>query len=386
MEVVLIDRDQELANKGKEICDKLISGQVLRGRAKAADKEALLARIKPTAEYRDVAASDLVIEAVFEDRAVKADVTQRARAVLAPGTIFASNTSTLPITSLAQAYGDAENFIGIHFFSPVEKMQLVEIILGEKTGDKALAVALDYVRAIKKTPIVVRDSRGFYANRCVLNYVHEGHVMLIEGIPPAMIENVAKMAGMPVGPLSLNDEVGLDLALKILAATKRDLGDKAIDPAQENLLKTLVESQGRLGRKNGKGFYDYPAQGSKTLWPGLEAFQRMSIDPDGIDVKELKQRFLVVQAVEAARVMQEGVVTDPREADVGSILGFGFAPFTGGTLSYIDGMGAENFVALCEKLKNKYGERFAPPQILIDMAKSHDSFYARFGGQAQRAA
>jgi 3-hydroxyacyl-CoA dehydrogenase / enoyl-CoA hydratase / 3-hydroxybutyryl-CoA epimerase len=386
MEVVLIDRDQELANKGKEICDKLISGQVLRGRAKAADKEALLARIKPTAEYRDIARSDLVIEAVFEDRVVKADVTQRAGAVLAPSTIFASNTSTLPITSLAQAYGEAENFIGIHFFSPVEKMQLVEIIVGEKTGDKALATALDYVRAIKKTPIVVKDSRGFYANRCVGNYVHEGHIMLLEGIPPAMIENVAKMAGMPVGPLSLNDEVGLDLALKILEATKRDLGDGAIDPAQENLLKTLVERNGRLGRKNGKGFYDYPAQGPKTLWQGLDSFQPAKLDPDRIDINELKQRLLVVQAVEAARVMQEGVVTDPREADVGSILGFGFAPFTGGTLSYIDGMGAENFVALCEKLKQKYGSRFAPPQILIDMAKSHDSFYARFGGPAKRAA
>jgi 3-hydroxyacyl-CoA dehydrogenase / enoyl-CoA hydratase / 3-hydroxybutyryl-CoA epimerase len=245
---------------------------------------------------------------------------------------------------------------------------------------------LDYVRAIKKTPIVVKDSRGFYANRCVGNYVHEGHIMLLEGVPPAMIENVARMAGMPVGPLSLNDEVGLDLALKILAATKRDLGDKAIDPAQENLLKTLVETQGRLGRKNGKGFYDYPAQAPKTLWQGLDGFQPAKLDPDRIDINELKQRFLVVQAVEAARVMQEGVVTDPREADVGSILGFGFAPFTGGTLSYIDGMGAENFVALCEKLKQKYGERFAPPHILLDMAKSQDSFYARFGGQAKRAA
>jgi 3-hydroxyacyl-CoA dehydrogenase / enoyl-CoA hydratase / 3-hydroxybutyryl-CoA epimerase len=386
MEVVLIDQSQEQADKGKEICDKLISGQVLRGRAKTADKEALLSRIRPTADYTDLAGSDLVIEAVFEDRAVKADVTRKAQAVLARGTVFASNTSTLPITSLAQSYGAAENFIGIHFFSPVEKMLLVEVILGEKTGDKALAVALDYVRAIKKTPIVVRDSRGFYANRCVGNYVHEGHIMLLEGVPPAMIENVARMAGMPVGPLALNDEVGLDLALKILEATKRDLGDDAVDPAQQNLLNTLVAKHGRLGRKNGKGFYDYPAQGPKTLWPGLDTFQPVKLDPDQIDTKELKQRFLVVQAVEAARVMQEGVVTDPREADVGSIIGFGFAPFTGGTLSYIDGMGVENFVALCEKLKQKYGERFAPAQILTDMAKGHETFYARFAGQPKRAA
>ncbi|MCI0599864.1 MAG: 3-hydroxyacyl-CoA dehydrogenase family protein, partial [Beijerinckiaceae bacterium] len=386
MEVVLLDRDQQLADKGKEICDKLISGQVLRGRAKAADKEALLSRIKPATDYQNLAGSDLVIEAVYEDRAVKADVTEKARAVLQPGAIFASNTSTLPITSLAQAYGVPENFIGLHFFSPVEKMALVEVILGEKTGDAALARALDYVRAIKKTPIVVRDSRGFYANRCILNFVHESHIMLLEGVPPAMIENVTKMAGMPVGPLALNDEVGLDLALKIMDEAKRDLGPEAVDPAQESLLRALVEKHGRAGRKNGKGFYDYPAQGQKSLWPGLGAFQHTKLNPDQIGIAELKERFLVIQAVEAARVMQEGVVTDPREADVGSILGFGFAPFTGGTISYIDGMGAAKFAALCEKLRQKFGERFAPPPILADIAKGGETFYERFAGEPKRVA
>jgi len=386
MDVVLIDQDQAAADKGKEICNKLISGQVLKGRATAADKEALLARIKPTADYTDLAGAGLVIEAVFEDRAVKAAVTQKAREVLQPGTIFASNTSTLPITSLAQTYGEPENFIGIHFFSPVEKMLLVEVILGEKTGDRALATALDYVRAIKKTPIVVHDSRGFYANRCVGNYIHEGHIMLLAGVPPAMIENVAKMAGMPVGPLALNDEVALDLALKIIEAAKRDLGPAAIDPTQENLLKTMVIEHGRYGRKNSKGFYDYPAQGTKTLWPGLDAFQSTKLDPDKIDIAELKQRFLVTQAVEAARVIEEGVVTDPREADVGSIIGFGFAPFSGGTLSYIDGMGVANFVALCERLRQKYGERFAPPKILIDMAAAGETFYGRFAERMKRVA
>ncbi|MCI0465925.1 MAG: 3-hydroxyacyl-CoA dehydrogenase family protein, partial [Beijerinckiaceae bacterium] len=273
-----------------------------------------------------------------------------------------------------------------HFFSPVEKMLLVEVILGETTGDAALARALDYVRAIKKTPIVVRDSRGFYANRCVLNFVHEGHIMLLEGIPPAMIENVARMAGMPVGPLALNDEVGIDLALKIMEEAKRDLGPEAVDPAQETLFRAMVEEHGRAGRKNGKGFYDYPAQGQKSLWPGLGVFQHTKLDPDRIGIAELKERFLVIQAVEAARVMQEGVVTDPREADVGSILGFGFAPFTGGTISYIDGMGAEKFAALCEKLRQKFGERFAPPPILADMAKSGETFYGRFAGEPKRAA
>jgi 3-hydroxyacyl-CoA dehydrogenase/enoyl-CoA hydratase/3-hydroxybutyryl-CoA epimerase len=386
MEVVLIDREQQLADKGKDICDKLISGQVLKGRAKTADKMALLSRIKPTADFNDLAGSELVIEAVFEDRAVKADATGKAGAVLAPGTIFASNTSTLPITSLAQTHSEPENFIGIHFFSPVEKMLLVEVILGKKTGDRALAMAMDYVRAIKKTPIVVHDARGFYANRCVGNYLHEGHIMLLEGVPPAMIENVAKMAGMPVGPLALNDEVALDLALKILEAAKRDLGPNAVDAAQENLLKAMVIDHGRFGRKNGKGFYDYPAQGPKSLWLGLETFQQTKLDADQIDISELKQRFLVTQAVEAARVMEEGIVTDPREADVGSIVGFGFAPFTGGTLSYIDGVGAANFVALCERLRQKYGERFAPPQILVEMANKGETFYRRFAGQTKRVA
>jgi len=386
MDVVLIDQDQAAADKGKEICNKLISGQVLKGRATAADREALLARIKPTANYTDLAGAGLVIEAVFEDRAVKAAVTQKAREVLQPGTIFASNTSTLPITSLAQTYGEPENFIGIHFFSPVEKMLLVEVILGEKTGDRTLATALDYVRAIKKTPIVVHDSRGFYANRCVGNYIHEGHIMLLAGVPPAMIENVAKMAGMPVGPLALNDEVALDLALKIIEAAKRDLGPAAIDPTQENLLKTMVIEHGRYGRKNNKGFYDYPGQGTKTLWPGTDAFQSTKLDPDKIDIAELKQRFLVTQAVEAARVIEEGVVTDPREADVGSIIGFGFAPFSGGTLSYIDGMGVANFVALCEQLRQKFGDRFAPPKILIDMANAGETFYGRFAERMKRVA
>jgi 3-hydroxyacyl-CoA dehydrogenase/enoyl-CoA hydratase/3-hydroxybutyryl-CoA epimerase len=201
-----------------------------------------------------------------------------------------------------------------------------------------------------------------------------------------MIENVAKMAGMPVGPLALNDEVALDLALKILEAAKRDLGPAAIDVAQENLLKTMVADHGRLGRKNGKGFYDYPAQGSKTLWPGLATFQQSKLDPDTIDAGELELRFLVAQAVEAARAIEEGVVTDPREADVGSILGFGFAPFTGGTLSYIDGMGAAKFVTLCEKFRQKYGKRFAPPKIVVEMASAQESFYGRFARRTDRVA
>ncbi|QGM97866.1 3-hydroxyacyl-CoA dehydrogenase NAD-binding domain-containing protein [Methylocystis parvus] len=385
LEVVLIDRDQESADKGKATIDKLISGSVSKGRATPADKEALLARVNATADYAALAGCDLVLEAVFEDRAVKADVTKRAQDVVGGDAIFASNTSTLPITSLAETSRVPENFIGIHFFSPVEKMLLVEVIMGEKTGDRALATALDFIRIIKKTPIVVNDTRGFYANRCVLNFVREGQIMLTEGVPPAMIENVAKMAGMPVGPLSLNDEVALDLGWKILQAAKQDLGPEAIDPRQERVLGYMVEKEGRFGRKNGKGFYDYQADGKKSLWPGLSALAEATLDPDSVDVEELKRRFLVVQAVEAARTIAEGVVTDPREADVGSILGFGFAPFTGGTLSYIDGMGAKAFVALCDALAAKHGPRFDPPRLLRDMAAKGETFYGRFLPQKKAA-
>ena len=260
---------------------------------------------------------------------------------------------------------------------------LVEIIKGEQTGERALAVALDFVRMIKKTPTVVNDARGFFANRCVGAYLLEGHLMLVEGVPGAMIENVGRMAGMPVGPLSLNDEVALDLALKIVKATKAQLGEGAVNPAQERLLTFMVEEEGRLGRKNRKGFYDYPDQGSKRLWSGLARFQPHEEVGELVPIEDLKHRLLVAQALEAARTVEEGVVVDPREADVGSILGFGFAPFTGGALSYIDFMGAQRFVEVARKLEAKHGARFAPPRILLDMAEHGGAFY---GTRAKRAA
>ncbi len=385
LEVVLIDRDQASADKGKAYSHKLMTDQIMKGRAKTAERDALLARIHASDSYADLKGCDLVVEAVFEDRTVKAEATHKAQAVLGPDVIFASNTSTLPISSLADNAADAANYIGIHFFSPVEKMLLVEIIMGAKTQDRALATALDFVRAIRKTPIVVNDTRGFFANRCVGNYIREGHLMLMEGVPPAMIENVARMAGMPVGPLSLNDEVAIDLAWKIVQATRKDLGAEAVDPVQETLLDAMVNTHGRLGRKNGKGFYDYPDKAPKKLWPGLSGLTKSRLDPDSLDIDELKQRFLVVQAVEAARTVEEGVVTDPREADVGSIFGFGFAPFTGGTLSYIDGMGATAFVALCDSLAAKHGPRFAAPDLLREMAKKGETFYGRWQGTKKAA-
>jgi 3-hydroxyacyl-CoA dehydrogenase/enoyl-CoA hydratase/3-hydroxybutyryl-CoA epimerase len=378
LQVALVDRDQETADKGKAGLHKALSDRVMKGRMKGAERDELLARITPTADYAALKDCDLVIEAVYEDRKVKYDVVAKIQAVVGDKAILGSNTSTLPITTLASEFKDPARFVGIHFFSPVDRMMLVEIILGKQTGDKALAVALDYARAIRKTPIVVNDSRGFYTSRVVGTYIREGHLMVVEGIPPAMIENVGRMAGMPVGPLALNDEVAVDLAWKILNATEADLGAKAIDPRQKSLLREMVEKRGRFGRKNGKGFYDYPANGPKKLWPGLADFQPKPLDPDKIDIDELKLRLLGIQALETARCFEEKVLTDVREADVGSILGFGFAPFSGGTLSWIDMMGTKNFVAACRKLEKKYGARFAPNKLLLDLAAKGEGFYDRF--------
>ncbi len=388
--VVLLDRDTASAEKGKAHSAELMDGLIKKGRAKPEDKEKLLSLITPTASYADLAGCDLVVEAVFEDSAVKKSATEQAEAVLKPSAVFASNTSTIPITALAKNSARPKNFVGIHFFSPVDKMMLVEIILGKKTGDKALATAIDFVRAIKKTPIVVNDTRGFYVNRCVLRYMSEAYKMLIEGVPAPMIENAAKAAGMPVGPLALTDETAVDLAQKIMKQTIRDLGENAVDPKQMALINTMVDTHQRFGRKNGKGFYDYPAKpAKKKLWPGLKDLYPQKKAED-VDFEELKQRLLTVIALEAARVMEEKIVVDPREADVGSILAFGFAPYTGGALSYIDGIGVKEFVQTAKRLQKKYGADFKAPKLLLDMAKKGETFYQRFnpygGERAKKAA
>ncbi|MER0238235.1 3-hydroxyacyl-CoA dehydrogenase NAD-binding domain-containing protein [Fulvimarina sp. MAC8] len=384
LNVVLVDRDQETAEKGKAYSKKLVDGLVEKKRLSAEQGEALLSRITATPDYEALREAKLVIEAVFEDRDVKAEVSKKVAAVIGEDAIYASNTSTIPISTLAEAAPDPERFIGIHFFSPVDKMMLTEVILGEKTGETALAMALDYVRAIRKTPIVVNDTRGFFANRCVLRYMNEAYDMLVEGVPPAMIENAAKAAGMPVGPLALNDEVAVDLSEKIMKATIRDMGEDAIDPEHYKLVTSMTAS-GRLGRKAGKGFYDYPEKPAKKhLWPELKTLYPQK-PADQVDFDELKNRFLATMALEAARTMEEGVVVDPREADVGSILGFGYAPYTGGAISYIDGMGTPSFAELCSDLAEKYGERFAPTPLLKEMAAADETFYARFGNDAPSA-
>jgi 3-hydroxyacyl-CoA dehydrogenase / enoyl-CoA hydratase / 3-hydroxybutyryl-CoA epimerase len=384
MEVVLLDRAIEDADKGKAYSTKLLDEAIAKGRSTEAKKAEHLGRIKTTTDYADLKGCDLIIEAVFETREIKADVTKKTEAVIAPTAIFGSNTSTLPITGLAEASERPENFIGIHFFSPVDKMQLVEIIMGKKTGDKALALAIDYVKQIKKTPIVVNDSRGFYTSRCFGTYVAEGQEMLAEGIAPAIVDNVGRMTGMPRGPLELADDVALDLAYKVREQTKKDLGDKYEAGPSDKLIETMVAKLGRMGRKNGKGFYDYPSDkgAKKRLWPGLKdivTITRHVAEPE--EVEELRKRFLYRQAVEAARCFDENVVTDPREADVGAILGWGFAPYTGGPLSIIDAVGTKKFVEECDRLAQKYGKRFTPPKLLRDMAAKNETFYGRFGAK-----
>ena len=387
IETVLIDRDQESADRGRGYAADILAKAVKRGKMDQAKADATLALIHPTASYDDVKGCDLVIEAVFENREIKADVTKKAEAMLAPGAVMGSNTSTLPITGLAKASVRPKDFIGIHFFSPVDRMGLVEIIMGAETSPEALAKAIDYVLKIRKTPIVVNDSRGFYTSRCFGTFVQEGLEMLAEGIAPAIIDNVGRATGMPRGPLEMNDDVALDLSHKIMQQTAADLGPAYVAPKIAPVLDRMVGELGRYGRKNGKGFYDYPADGKKKLWPGLAELVPVT-QPDGSPalVAEIRQRLLHRQAVEAARCMEEGVVTDPREADVGAILGWGFAPWTGGPISYIDGIGAAAFVAQCDALAAKFGDRFTPPPSLREMAAKGESYYGRFAAREKAAA
>jgi 3-hydroxyacyl-CoA dehydrogenase / enoyl-CoA hydratase / 3-hydroxybutyryl-CoA epimerase len=359
IEVVLIDRDQATADRGRQ-------------HTADTDPEAA-ARILATADFASLSGVDLVIEAVFEDRTVKAEVTRRVEEAVGADTIFASNTSTLPITGLAEVWSKPQNVIGLHFFSPVERMRLVEIILGKSTGNTALARALDFVKAIGKTPIVVNDSRGFYTSRVFATYINEGLRMLVEGVKPAMIENAGKAIGMPMPPLALCDEVAIDLLLRVVEATKADLGEKYEAQPQDALLARMVKGLGRLGRKARKGFYEYPSEGPKRLWPGLADIAPIAAQEP--DFEELKTRLLAAQALEATRCLAEGVVTDPADADIGAVLGWGFAPWTGGPLSYIDTMGATAFATLCDRLAHRHGARFAPNRFLYDLAGRNGSFY-----------
>lgn len=373
LDVVLIDTGEEAAARGKDYSRKLVDKQVQRGRLAREKADALLAKIVPTTDFARLDGAQLVIEAVFEDRAIKADVTCRSEAVLAPDALFASNTSTLPITGLAQASARPANFIGLHFFSPVDKMPLVEVIVGRDTSEATLARALDYVKTIGMTPIVVNDSRGFYTSRVFSTYVLEGLAMLAEGVAPALIENAGLLAGMPVGPLALTDEVSSELIHKITRQTRADLGDAYVARPGEDVAARMVEL-GRLGRKAGLGYYDYPASGGKkALWPGLA--QEFPLAAEQPDVAALIERLVTVQAVETVRCLEERVLTTARDADVGAILGWGFPAFRGGPASYIHGVGVDAFVATCDRLAARHGARFAAPALLREMAAQGRSFY-----------
>ena len=373
--VVMIDRSVELAEKGRDTATATIASRYKKLSSGSAEQSEATRRLIATDDYAALADCDLIIEAVFEDPDLKAKTLAAIETHMNPRAVLASNTSTLPISSLAQTLKSKSDFLGIHFFSPVEKMRLVELIKGKETSERALAIGFDYSRLINKTPIIVNDARGFFANRCVLNYILEGHLMLAEGIPPAYIENAARMAGMPVGPLSLSDEVALDLIHRIIRATQSALGPESVNPVQAEIISTMVETHQRLGRKNGKGFYDYTPGAPKRLWAGLSQFQKESRDPDLLDVEHIKFRLLATQALEAARTMDEGIVQDPREADIGAILGFGFAPFTGGPLSMIDGLGVDHFNRKCDDLQSRYGVRFTVPKLLREMGSRKTRFY-----------
>jgi 3-hydroxyacyl-CoA dehydrogenase/enoyl-CoA hydratase/3-hydroxybutyryl-CoA epimerase len=386
IETVLIDQTQEAADKGKAHVEELLKKRLSRGQMTQEKFDATLALVTATTDYDRIKGSDLVIEAVFENREIKADVTKRAEAQLAEGAVFGSNTSTLPITGLAEASVRPEDFIGIHFFSPVDKMMLVEIILGEKTGEAAIAKSLDYVMKIRKTPIVVNDGRGFYTSRCFGTYVAEGLAMLEEGYAPALIDNIGRMTGMPRGPLEMHDDVALDLSVKIAKQTKEDLGDAWEPLPGWKIVQTMVEDLGRYGRKNGKGFYDYDSK-PKKLWSGLAELAPVKINDSTPEmVEDQKQRLLYRQAVEVARCWEEGVIDDPREADVGAILAWGFAPWTGGPITLIDQTGLKAFVEQADKYAAKYGDRFSPPQLLRDMAEQGRTFYGDFAGKQKAAA
>lgn len=384
IEVILIDATQDGADRGKAHSEALFDKAISRRKSTPDKKAEVLSRITPTSDYGALQGCDLVVEAVFEDPKVKAEATAKAEAVLPADAIFATNTSTLPISDLAKVSARPDQYIGIHFFSPVDRMLLVEIIKGKQTGDRAVAKALDFVRQIRKTPIVVNDARYFYANRCILPFTNEGIRMLREGVEPALIENAAKLVGMPLGPLQLIDEIAIDLGAKIARATKASMGNAYPDGVVDEVI-FWMEDQGRIGRKSKSGFYAYDEKGKRLgLWDGLAA--RYPIGADQPTLTEVQHRLLFAQVLEAVRAFEDGVLMDIREGDVGAILGWGFAPWSGGPFSWLDILGAGRAVDICEALSANHGPRFQAPALLRDLAASNDTFYGRYGKGTRAAA
>ena len=372
--VVLKDVSLVAAEKGKAYSRKLLEKAVAQEKITEEEKENTLALITPTAEINGLSGCDFIVEAVFEDVPLKAKVTQEAEPLLAPGGVFSSNTSTLPIAMLAQASAQPEKFIGTHFFSPVDKMPLVEIIRGEKTSDETLAKTFDFVRRIGKTPILVNDSLGFFTSRTFITYIDEGSRLLQEGYDAAFIDNMGKAAGMPVGPLTVFDEVSLELSRRIVAAQKAiGIYGKGSDrSAAFAVAEKMVTEFGRGGRHHGGGFYEYPPEGKKTLWPGLvDAFAKPGAE---ISQQDAKDRLLFRQVIEALKCLEEGVLRSVADGNIGSLLGIGTPQWTGGLLQFVNTYGLQNFIDRCNGLAKAYGERFLPPRIVAEKLASGEQF------------
>jgi 3-hydroxyacyl-CoA dehydrogenase/enoyl-CoA hydratase/3-hydroxybutyryl-CoA epimerase len=380
IDVVLLDTTTEKAQEGRAYTAKILQKDVAKGRRSESDAQRVIGRIAFTMQFADLKNCDLVVEAVFEDRQLKASVTRQTEEVVRDDIVFATNTSTLPINGLADASRRPQQFIGLHFFSPVDKMPLVEVIVGKRTSQETLARALDFVGQIRKTPIVVNDSRGFYTSRVFATFVHEGIRMLAEGVRPALVENAARLAGMPVGPLAVSDEVSLDLLWKVIRQGESDLGTAFVRPPGYEVVRHFVEDLKRIGRRGGAGFYDYPADGRKRLWPGLaDVYPLAKVQPP---VEDIRLRILCIQALETVRCFEENVITDAADADLGSILGWGFPSWTGGTLSFIETVGFDRFVTICDRFEALHGERFKATAQLRERAAGGQPYQGRMEGAA----
>ena len=375
LNLIMTDVTQENADKGLSRIKVILNEELKRGRTTKGKMDEILSRITATADYDKLRNCDLIIEAVFEDRDLKGKVTAEAEKIMDSNGVFASNTSTLPITGLAEKSIRPEKFIGIHFFSPVHKMKLVEIIKGDKTNDETIAKAFDYVLKIRKIPIVVNDSRGFYTSRVFSTYPNEGLALLAEGNSPQEIESAGKKAGMPVGPLAVIDEVNIGLVAGIRNQTRKDLaaeGKKLPPGPADPVIDLMTEKLNRLGRANGRGFYEYPDNGKKYLWPELKKHFPPTKNP--LSQNKMIERMLFVQVIETIRCYEENVVTSVEDANIGSIFGWGFAPFKGGTLQFVNNYGIQEFEKQAQKLAKNYGKRFAPPELLIEMAANNQIF------------
>ena len=375
LNLVMTDATQENADKGLSRIKVILNEEFKQGRITKGKMDEILSRITATADYDKLRNCDLIIEAVFENRDLKGKVTTEAEKIMDSNGVFASNTSTLPITGLAEKSIRPEKFIGIHFFSPVHKMKLAEIIKGNKTNHETIAKAFDYVLKIRKIPIVVNDSRGFYTSRVFSTYPNEGLALLAEGNSPQEIESAGKKAGMPVGPLAVIDEVNIGLVAGIRNQTRKDLaaeGKKLPPGPADPVIDLMTEKLNRLGRANGRGFYEYPDNGKKYLWPELKKHFPPTKNP--LSQNKMMERMLFVQVIETIRCYEENVVTSVEDANIGSIFGWGFAPFKGGTLQFVNNYGIQEFEKQAQKLAKKYGERFAPPELLIEMAANNQTF------------